>query len=107
MNGTQYQRACLRTWADHGERHNCANAALGLSGEVGEVVELVKKDLYHSRPVDVSALQSEMGDVVFYLAVLAHEYGIDLGEVMAQNVAKLRARHPAGWNPGYHHQHGE
>ena len=44
---------------------------------------------------------------LFYLAVLAHEYGIDLGEALAQNIAKLRARHPDGWSPGYHHQHGE
>ena len=104
MTPNEYQTACLRTWARRDDDAEASNAALGLAGEVGEVVEIVKKDLYHSKPADMEKLRAELGDCGYYLAVLCHVYGLTLGDVFAANIAKLRARHPDGWSPGYHHQ---
>ncbi len=76
------------------------NGALGLAGEVGEVVELIKKDRFHSRPLDRTKLCSELGDVLWYLTYLAASFGLTLEEIAGANRDKLRARYPDGFTPG-------
>lgn len=72
--------------------------ALGLGGEAGEVVDLVKKVLHHGTPLDRDKLIKEMGDVRWYLEYLAATLGITMTEVEVANVAKLRARYPDGFS---------
>jgi NTP pyrophosphatase (non-canonical NTP hydrolase) len=69
---------------------------MGLAGEAGEVVDLLKKHLYHARPLDRAALTKELGDVLWYLTDVARAYGIPLDRVVAENVAKLSARFASG-----------
>lgn len=72
------------------------DAALGLAGEVGEVLEHVKKDRRpdsRRQPLDVEAFTAELGDVLFYLTRLAHKNGITLKEVADYNEKKLTKRH--------------
>lgn len=73
-------------------------AAMGLAGEAGEVVDLLKKHLYHGHSLDRDKLTKELGDCLWYLAVLAHLNGVDLADVAAANVVKLRARYPDGFS---------
>jgi NTP pyrophosphatase (non-canonical NTP hydrolase) len=72
--------------------------ALGLTGEAGEVADLLKKGFGHGHGVDREKLQKELGDVLWYLAVLADSFGLTLSEVARANVAKLRARYPTGFS---------
>ena len=76
-------------------------AGLGIGGEAGEVVDLIKKVLHHN--VDLGTVRhkllTELGDVVWYVEYLCATLGVTLEEVQALNVAKLRARHPNGWTP--------
>lgn len=66
-------------------------AALGLAGEVGEVIEHLKKHMRDGKhPGD--ALKLELGDVLHYLTVLAGAYGWTLDELAQANIAKLEAR---------------
>lgn len=77
-----------------------ANAAMGLAGEVGEVVDMLKKGLYQGHDVDEYDLMEELGDVLFYwtwLAVL--QYGFDRAEIMLRNAVKLHERYPNGFDP--------
>lgn len=100
MNFEVYQDAAFRTAADSGDtQRDLLITCLGLAGEVGEVVELVKKDIGHGRKVDLVHLQAELGDVLWYVADLATRYGLNLNTVAANNVAKLRARYPQGFHP--------
>lgn len=66
-------------------------AALGLAGEVGEVVEHLKKHYRDGRHPG-EALKLELGDVLHYLTVVAQSYGWDLQEIQRANMAKLDAR---------------
>lgn len=75
-----------------------ANFALGLAGEAGETAELVKKHLYHGAPLDREQLRKELGDVLWYVATLAHAAGLNLGDVALGNVEKLRKRYPEGFS---------
>jgi NTP pyrophosphatase (non-canonical NTP hydrolase) len=66
-------------------------AAMGLAGETGEVMELLKKHWRDGKHPGEDLLL-ELGDVLHYLTVLAHAYGWVLGDLMEANVAKLVAR---------------
>lgn len=76
------------------------NAALGLAGETGEVVEIIKKAYYHGVGLDREKLKSELGDVLFYLDWLASLEGFTLQEVADANITKLKARYPDGFVGG-------
>lgn len=72
---------------------------LGLAGEAGEIVELVKKGIFHQKGLDETALRKELGDVLWYVAAVCTKLGLDMGEIMQENIEKLRVRYPYGYNP--------
>jgi NTP pyrophosphatase (non-canonical NTP hydrolase) len=74
--------------------------ALGLAGETGEVVELIKKARFHARPLDVALLREEIGDVLWYLTDLCAQAGFTLADAAQVNAAKLRKRYPDGFTLG-------
>lgn len=90
-----FQQKCLRTVKSEPGNPTLTLCALGLGGETGEVIEPVKKHLFHGKPLDPKHVMLELGDVLWYTAVMAHELGWSLSDVMAANVAKLEARHLA------------
>lgn len=73
-------------------------ATMGLAGEVGEVVDLIKKELFHGKPRDRELLVKEMGDVLWYYTLALHVFGFTYKEVAEANVMKLRARYPDGFS---------
>jgi len=68
-------------------------AAMGLAGEAGEVVEIMKKHLLHGKELDESKLIDEMGDVLWYFTLLMNIYNIRLEEILYLNQLKLEKRH--------------
>ena len=60
------------------ERDILINGVMGLCGEAGEVIDLVKKHLAQGHPLDRTALAGELGDVAWYLAETAHVLGFTL-----------------------------
>lgn len=100
MTIDDYQQAALRTARDaDGALPPLWYLALGLTGEAGEVANLVKKFERHGKPFDADALADELGDVLWYLAVSAQAAGLSLSDVAERNVEKLRARYPDGFRP--------
>lgn len=98
MNFADYQAAVARTANSSLTREQrLANWALGLAGETGEVVEPIKKFLFHGKQLDEVALLDEMGDALWYLGALADELGTTLEDVAKRNVAKLWKRWPDGF----------
>jgi len=99
MDFEDYQAAARRT-AIYGERHGVVYPALGLASEAGEVAGKVKKVL-RDRDGDFDdasrdALEDELGDVLWYLAILAGDLGLSLDRIAARNVDKLRSRFARG-----------
>ena len=74
------------------------NGVMGLCGEAGECIDLVKKFLFQGHGLDREKLIDELGDVLWYAAQLAT--GLDVGlDVVAQyNVNKLKERYPDGFD---------
>lgn len=75
------------------------NACLGLSGEVGELNDMVKKWIFHEKPLDEEHAKKELGDVMWYVAMMCHSFKWDLDEIMQKNIDKLKARYPEGFDP--------
>ena len=97
---TQYQKAALRTanrgaWRSENDQLN--NAALGLSGEGGEVADIVKKFLYQGHDLEKDKLKDEAGDVLWYLALLADALGLTLEQIAERNIEKLEKRYPVAF----------
>lgn len=83
-----------------------SHCALGLTGEAGEVADLVKKSQYlNPKPLTAASIGEELGDVLWYLTALADQFGLTLEDLMESNIRKLEARHGGGWfddrNAGY------
>jgi len=74
------------------------NACLGLSGEVGETNDMIKKWIFHDSELDIEHLKKEIGDVMWYVALLCDSFGFDLDEILEMNIDKLKARYPDGFN---------
>lgn len=72
--------------------------AIGLAGEVGEAIDLIKKVEGHGHPLDREKLSGELGDVLWYIAAICTYYKINLDRVAVGNISKLRKRYPDGFS---------
>lgn len=97
LTANDYQRLSLRTagenkglWLD--------NAIMGLCGEVGECADIVKKHHFQGHNLDANKLIDELGDVLWYCALLASALDIPLEGVMLRNIRKLIKRYPDGFD---------
>jgi NTP pyrophosphatase (non-canonical NTP hydrolase) len=72
------------------------NAALGL-GEAGEVQNLVKKWKFQGHPLAKDKIVDELGDILWYISLMAYTLGLDLSVIANYNVEKLRKRYPNGF----------
>lgn len=96
---SQYQKLSERTLNSASpHKAQVTNYTLGLAGETGEVVDILKKVLFHGHKLDVDKLSYELGDVLFYLTAIATMHNISLADIATMNVRKLRARYPNGFS---------
>ena len=97
MKLNEYQKKALNT-AFHPKKYKVIYPALGLGNEAGEVMGKIKKwlrgDDGKGKMSDErkEALKEELGDVLWYLAILAHDLDLSLDDVAKINVAKLQSR---------------
>ena len=100
ITADDYQRAALRTaQADRLSADELLlNGVMGLCGEAGECIDLVKKARFQGHELDREKLAEELGDVAWYLAVAAHGLGIPLSSILEGNVEKLMKRYPGGFD---------
>ena len=77
---------------------------MGLAGEVGEVVEPVKKAMFFKHELNEEKLLAELGDVLWYVTGMITMLNTDLSTVMEKNIAKIRKRHGEEFTlAGTHH----
>lgn len=100
MTPNEYQVEALRTASGMDQAFPMElNGVMGLAGESGECVDLMKKHLFQGHELDKEHLAKELGDVAWYLAVTAHAIDYDLETILQMNVDKLRKRYPDGFDP--------
>ena len=95
----EYQELALRT---ESHDYTCDNPRLlqglmGLNGEAGEALDILKKHLFHGHWLDRVHLAKELGDVAWYLAISADALGYKLEDIFQMNIDKLAKRYPDGF----------
>ena len=70
---------------------------MGLNGEAGECIDIMKKYLYQGHELDIDGLFNELGDVLWYLAITVQALGTDMEYIAERTIAKLRKRYPNGF----------
>jgi NTP pyrophosphatase (non-canonical NTP hydrolase) len=95
---TWRQRRMVRRGQISSSRDGLILAGLGLAGESGEVVDLIKKHLYHGADLDRARLLEEAGDVFWYLDEVLYRIGHSIGDAFAANDRKLEERYPHGFD---------
>lgn len=99
MEINEYQRQTMRTAnKELAPIKQLENGLMGLNGEAGECIDILKKHLFQGHPLDTEHIAKELGDVSWYLAVSAFALGYDLEKIMSMNLEKLRARYPEGFD---------
>ena len=89
----EYQNKSSRTMNnDLALQESLCNWALGLSGEVGEVIEHIKKHCFHGKDLNYDEVEKEIGDVLWYVTAAAYDLGYELSEIAAMNIEKLQDR---------------
>ena len=96
MNFAEYQKEALKTAVYPNRRNNIIYPVLGLNGEAGEIAEKVKKVLRDKNGIiddeTGAAIKKELGDVLWYVAALCDELGLDMDDVAVSNIRKLKDR---------------
>ena len=99
MDFNKYQMLAMTTRnKDMNQKDMLINSVMGLNGEAGEVIDLVKKHLFHSHELDKDKLKYELGDVLWYLAEAAEALDMSLEDIAISNIDKLKKRYPEGFN---------
>ena len=75
----------------------CSNMCMGLAGEIGEVIDIMKKHIYQGKELDITDVIEEVGDVLWYIANFCNVNNITMDECMESNIKKLRERFPNGF----------
>lgn len=98
MTINEYQKLAMTTLNPQLDKKDVLiNGVMGLCGESGEAIDIVKKHLAQGHELDREKLLKELGDIAWYLAETAYALDADLESVLAGNIEKLRKRYPEGF----------
>ena len=99
MTINEYQKLAMATLNPELDKKNVLiNGVMGLCGESGEAIDIVKKWLAQGHELDRDKLAKELGDICWYLAETATALDLSLEEIMEGNIEKLRQRYPDGFD---------
>lgn len=99
MTVNEYQALAMTTLnPELSKRDVLINSVMGLCGESGEAIDIVKKWLAQGHALDKNHLAKELGDIAWYLAEAATALDMDLEEIFQANIEKLKKRYPEGFS---------
>ena len=99
MTINEYQTLAMKTLNTALDKKQVLiNSVMGLCGESGEAIDIVKKWLHQGHALDKDRLIKELGDVAWYLAEAATALGVDLESILSANIEKLKNRYPEGFS---------
>ena len=99
MTINEYQDLAMKTLnPELSKKDVLINGVMGLCGESGEAIDIVKKHLHQGHELDKEKLAKELGDIAWYLAETAWALDIPLEDILQGNIDKLRRRFPEGFS---------
>ena len=98
MEGKEYQKLAMKTLNPSlTKKDMLVNGVMGLNGESGEVIDVVKKHMFQGHELDKDKIKKELGDVMWYVAEVCEALDLSLDEVMEGNIEKLAKRFKDGF----------
>ena len=98
MTLNEYQNLAQRTSSTKTKEDKLLNGLMGLNGEAGESIDILKKHLFQGHELNREKLMYEIGDVMWYCAEVAVGLGVSLDEIGQRNIGKLMVRYPQGFD---------
>ena len=99
MTINEYQKLAMTTLnPELGKKDVLINGVMGLCGESGEAIDIVKKWLAQGHELDREKLAKELGDIAWYLAETAAAIDMPLEDIFQANIEKLKRRYPEGFS---------
>ena len=99
MDIKEYQEKALRTVNKRlTKKDQLSNLCMGLAGESGEVVDYIKKCMYHGHKLEKEKLFEELGDIMWYLTNIASLFSLPMDNILDVNIKKLEERYPDGFS---------
>ena len=99
VNVNEYQKQAMTTLnPELNKKDVLINSVMGLCGESGEAIDIVKKWLAQGHELDKAHLAKELGDIAWYLAEAATALDLSLEEILQANIDKLKKRYPDGFD---------
>jgi NTP pyrophosphatase (non-canonical NTP hydrolase) len=95
MEFSEYQRKARKT-AIYPKKHRIFYPALGLSAEIGELNNKIKKKMRDNAVLDKEDMEGEIGDILWYVAAVSGDLGLSLDKIAQKNLAKLESRMKRG-----------
>lgn len=92
----EYEVFVRRLFKDEDFKAQLNHCALGLAGEVGEIVDIIKKHTVYGKVLDGQHLFEELGDLRFYLQALVNVVGFGMNNIESGNMRKLNKRYSEG-----------
>jgi NTP pyrophosphatase (non-canonical NTP hydrolase) len=101
MNFQEFQENAIKTAKAGDFKFNLVHAAMGLSGEAGEFTDCVKKYAIYGQSLDSKNAAEELGDLMWFVALACDTLGVSMGQIAAQNIAKLQKRYPEKYSDAH------
>ena len=99
MTPNEYQKVAMTTLNPQlSQKDVLINGVMGLCGESGEAIDIVKKWLAQGHELDKEKLAKELGDIAWYLAETAYALDLSLEDIFRANLDKLKKRYPDGFS---------
>lgn len=97
VNIKEYQIACKKTARvmDDKDKEICF-WGLGVAGEAGDVASCIKKEVFHKNKGVRDGIRENIGDMMWYVAMICNFYNWDLDEILSENLEKLKKRYSSG-----------
>lgn len=97
-NLKEYQKFCLKVAKldFQNKQEELADWGLGAAGEAGDLAGCIKKTLFHKND-QTAGIRENIGDVMWYLAMICNHFNWDFDQVLGENVDKLSKRYPQGF----------
>lgn len=94
----EYQALCKATATRFEDKDKeIITWGLGIAGEAGDVASCIKKTVVHKND-QREGIKENIGDSMWYIAMICNHYGWDLSEILKLNIEKLKKRYPDGWD---------
>jgi len=96
-NLKEYQKLCKKTAKKFSDKDKeILTWGLGIAGEAGDVAGCIKKTVSHGNN-QKEGIKENIGDTLWYLAMICNFYGWNLDDILKENINKLKKRYPKGF----------